>query len=111
MNKWMLRASVTDVNVWVKVVDSSGRPVMGMRKDEFEIFEDGKKMNSECFEEIAIASIDDADKSVEKSTGTAIASQSIARRFVLFLDYLIQLMWNLSGFVQKWMNFWIKFRN
>ena len=78
--------SVTDVNVWVKVVDSAGRPVLGMKKEEFEIFEDGKKMTSECFEEISISSIDDTDKSVGGSTGTSIASQSAKRRFVLFLD-------------------------
>jgi VWFA-related protein len=78
--------SVTDVNVWVKVVDSTGRPVQGMQKEEFEIFEDGKKMNSECFEEIAISSIDDSDKSVEENTGTSIARQNLSRRFVLFLD-------------------------
>jgi VWFA-related protein len=78
--------SVTDVNVWVKVVDSTGTPVQGMKKEEFEIFEDGKKMNSECFEEIAISSIDDSDKSVEGNPGTSIASQNHITRFVLFLD-------------------------
>ncbi len=78
--------SVTDVNVWVKVVDSTGRPVQGMKKEEFEIFEDGKKITSECFEEIAISSIYDSDKSVEGSSGTSIASQNLRTRFVLFLD-------------------------
>ena len=76
--------SVTDVNVWVKVVDSTGGPVQGMKKEEFEIFEDGKKMNSECFEEIAISSVDDSEKSIK--SGTSIASQNFTRRFVLFLD-------------------------
>jgi VWFA-related protein len=78
--------SVTDVNVWVKVVDSTGTPVLGMKKEEFEIFEDGKKMNSECFEEIAISSIDNSVKSGEESSGTSIATQNLSRRFVLFLD-------------------------
>ena len=78
--------SVTDVNVWVKVVDSTGTPVQGMKKEEFEIFEDGKKMNSECFEETAISSMNDSEKSVEESSGTSIASKNTTRRFVLFLD-------------------------
>ena len=78
--------AVTTVNVWVKVVDSSGTPVQGMKKEEFEILEDGKKMNSECFEETAISSLDDSDQSVQASSGTSIASQNISRRFVLFLD-------------------------
>lgn len=78
--------AVTTVNVWVKVVDSAGRPVQGMKKDEFSIFEDGKKMNSECFEETAISALDDSDQSVKASSGTSIASQNISRRFVLFLD-------------------------
>src|SRR6185295_13269423 len=105
MNKWFLsgvlltillayrpstgqdyEVAVTTVNVWIKVVDIKGRPVLGMKKEEFEIFEDGKKMNSECFEEIAIASLDDANKSVEGNSGTSIASQNFSRRFVLFLD-------------------------
>jgi VWFA-related protein len=78
--------AVTTVNVWVKVVDSTGRPVQGMKKEEFSIFEDGKKMNLECFEEIAISSLDDSDQSVQSSSGTSIATQNISRRFVLFLD-------------------------
>jgi VWFA-related protein len=105
MNKWLLsgvllstflvyrpsagqdyEVAVTTVNVWVKVVDSSGKPVQGMKKEEFEIFEDGKKMNSECFEEFAISSFDDPDQSVQASSGKSIAPQNISRRFVLFLD-------------------------
>lgn len=78
--------AVTTVNVWVKVVDSAGRPIQGMKKEEFEIFEDGKKMSAECFEEAAISSIDDSEKSNEGSSGTTIATQIISKRFVLFLD-------------------------
>jgi VWFA-related protein len=78
--------AVTTVNVWVKVVDKEGRPVQGMNKEEFQIFEDGKKMNSECFEELAMPSFDDSEKPVEANSRTAIASQNISRRFVLFLD-------------------------
>ncbi len=75
--------SVTNVNVWVKVVDSAGKPVQGIRKDEFEIFEDGKKMSSECFEEIGFNPI---DTSIASSPGTSIALPIVVRRFVLFLD-------------------------
>jgi VWFA-related protein len=78
--------AVTTVNVWVKVVDSAGNPVQGMKKEEFEIFEDGKKMNSECFEEAAISSLEDSGQSVQGSSSTSIAGQNISRRFVLFLD-------------------------
>jgi VWFA-related protein len=78
--------AVTTVNVWVKVVDSQGRPVQGMKKEEFQILEDGKKMNSECFEELAMPSLDNPDQTVEGTSGTTIAAQNISRRFVLFLD-------------------------
>src|SRR5262245_26328865 len=78
--------SVTNVNVWVKVLDGAGKPVIGMKKEEFEIFEDGKKMTSECFDEISISSIDNSETPVEGSLRTSIASQNITRRFVLFLD-------------------------
>ncbi|HEY7160532.1 MAG TPA: VWA domain-containing protein [Acidobacteriota bacterium] len=100
--------AVTTVNVWIKVVDGEGRPVLGMKKEEFEIFEDGKKMNSECFDEIAIASLEDPHKSVEGSSGASTAAQNFSRRFVLFLDLFNttqieyeRIRFNMDGFLDQ----------
>ena len=43
--------SVTEVMVWVKATDRSGKTISGLSQADFEIFEDGKKMVPTCFEE------------------------------------------------------------
>lgn len=43
--------SVTEVMVWVKAFDRSGKPVAGLSQTDFEVFEDGKRMVATCFEE------------------------------------------------------------
>jgi VWFA-related protein len=45
--------SVTSLSVWVKATDSSGKPVEGLTANDFEIYEDGQKMDITCFEESA----------------------------------------------------------
>jgi VWFA-related protein len=76
--------SITNVNVWVKVSDRSGKPVLNMKKDEFEIFEDGKRVPSECFEEIKLSFTPDEESPVV--TETPNPARNIPKRFVLFLD-------------------------
>ena len=43
--------SVTNISVWIKATDSSGNPVAGLTAADFEIYEDGQKMVTTCFEE------------------------------------------------------------
>ncbi len=40
---------VRQVELWVGVVDRSGRPVMGLTREDFTLFEDGKQMEIEHF--------------------------------------------------------------
>ncbi len=81
--------SITNVNVWVRVIDRSGNPVSNMKKEDFEIFEDGKKVPTECFEEIAFRASNERTESVvdtDTDTDTKPSPKSISKRFVLFLD-------------------------
>ena len=39
------------VDVWVKAVDDSGEPVKDLKAEDFEVYEDGKKIAIECFEQ------------------------------------------------------------
>ena len=77
--------SVTTINVWVKVVDDSGKPVPGLTKNDFVVSEDDHSMNLTCFEEI------------KGGVETSVASESVPadqkpsariapRKLVLFLD-------------------------
>ncbi len=78
--------SVTTINVWVKVVDKSGKPVEGLTKADFVVQEDDHSMNLTCFEEIrggVEATIHGENESVEVQ-GTA--PPVTTRKLVLFLD-------------------------
>jgi VWFA-related protein len=77
------KVSITNVNVWVRVTDHSGKPVQHMKKEEFEIFEDGKKVSSQCFEEVQFLFSDDMPQTVVNSKSS---EKNIGKRFVLFLD-------------------------
>jgi VWFA-related protein len=39
------------VDVWVKAVDDSGEPIKDLKAEDFEVYEDGKKVAIECFEQ------------------------------------------------------------
>jgi VWFA-related protein len=77
------KVSITNVNVWVRVTDRSGKPVQHMKQDDFEIFEDGKKVSSECFEEVKFLFSHDAQNTMVNSK---FSEKNLAKRFVLFLD-------------------------
>src|SRR6187401_3438255 len=57
--------AVTTITVWVKAVDGDGKPVEGLTQADFEVFEDKKKVDTNCFEEVKqpeIAVTPDASK-------------------------------------------------
>src|SRR5262245_36547068 len=82
------QVSVTSVEVWVKAFDKSGKPVAGLTRDDFEIYEDGNKMDANCFEESTLSA--DLTQPQTEMAETPVAPQSksltAARKFVLFLD-------------------------
>jgi VWFA-related protein len=73
------QVTVSSVDVWVKAVDGDGKPVTGLTMDDFEIFEDGKKVTITCFEEQMIAGS-------SAPVQTAKPVQVVSKKFVLFLD-------------------------
>ncbi len=73
------QVTVSSVDVWVKAVDEDGKPVIGLTMDDFEIFENGKKMTVTCFEEQVIAGS-------QAPAQTAKSVQVVSKKFVLFLD-------------------------
>lgn len=72
--------TVTSIPVWVKVQDKSGNPVRGLRAEDFEVFEDGKRIQTDCFEEINLEERETQPVAVQG------AAPSEPQRFVLFLD-------------------------
>ena len=78
--------AVTTVNVWIRAVDSSGNPVAGLNQTDFEVYEDGKKMNPSCFEEInfSIPELKEVETSDNPQTIESKVNQP--KRFVLYLD-------------------------
>lgn len=82
------QVEVTNIQVWVKVLDSSGKPVEGMQRDDFEIYEDDVRMAPTCFEETRMTvpqTVPGKQESVEV-TAPAPAPQT-SKKFVLFLDF------------------------
>jgi VWFA-related protein len=77
--------SVTEITVWVRVVDSSGNPIKGLTKQDFEIFEDGKAQSLTCFQE---RDIDPEEESLTAEDNVEVKAGIPSRRFVLFLDLL-----------------------
>lgn len=74
--------SVTTIPVWVKVEDKSGKPVLGLTQDDFELSEDGKKIQTNCFEEVNLE--ESAPKPAANNQEQQVPEEP--QRFVLFLD-------------------------
>jgi VWFA-related protein len=80
--------AVTTVNVWIRATDGSGNTVTGLNQADFEVYEDGKKMNPSCFEEVNFsmpeakddAASDDAVQPTTETKGTQL------KRFIVYLD-------------------------
>jgi VWFA-related protein len=73
------QVTVSSVHVWVKAVDGSGQPVTGLSMEDFEIYEDGKKVTITCFDEQVIAG-GTAPVQTSKSV------EAVSKKFVLYLD-------------------------
>ena len=74
--------SVTTIPVWVKVLDESGKPILSLKEQDFEVFEDGQLMVLSCFEEVNL------DQTLTPSTQTESVPSAPAEpeRFVILLD-------------------------
>jgi VWFA-related protein len=71
------QVTVSAVHVWVKAIGNDGQPVTGLTMEDFEIYEDGKKVPITCFEEHMIT---------ESAAPTAKPVQILSKKFVVFLD-------------------------
>src|ERR1700730_17801745 len=73
------------VNVDVAVTDASGRPVMGLNKDDFEVFEDGHPQKITNFYVIHNAGVRPAPAAGDAATAPTPVDQ-FRRKFVLLVD-------------------------
>jgi VWFA-related protein len=87
------KVSVTAIEVWAKVVDSSGEPVRGLKQEDFEMTEDGQPVSLTCFEEAEVElAVPPAAASASQSEAPPAPQESAqsstipAKRVVLFLD-------------------------
>lgn len=87
--------SVEVVNVEVRVTDRKGRPVTGLSKDDFELYEDGRRVEISYFSEarggrVADAEADPALLPMPPAAGGQLPDPprraADLRHFVLFLD-------------------------
>lgn len=76
--------TVEEITVWLHVLDSDGKPVEDLTRDEIEIYEDGKPQNLTCFEK---TSPQDSISPVEVDRAPD-TPPTPGRRIVLFLDLL-----------------------
>jgi len=102
------------VNVEVRVTDRKGRPVTGLTRDDFELSEDGRRMEIEYFSEVGEGREPEApDEAAAPQAGGELAAVPLRpsaelRHFVLFLDLdhlapdgLRRTLPDLEGFVEE----------
>jgi VWFA-related protein len=78
--------TVTTIDVWVKVTDKSGKPIEGLKQEDFQILEDDQPVQSTCFEEVKVQSAQ-SQAATPGATAAAEAPAEIpAKKFVIFLD-------------------------
>lgn len=75
--------SVTTVSVWVKVLDGSGKPVEGLKQEDFELSEDKSRVSLSCFEEVK-GTI--SAPAASTSTSLESSTQAPSHKMVFFLD-------------------------
>ncbi|MCI0606850.1 VWA domain-containing protein [bacterium] len=79
--------TVTRVTVWVKATEKSGKPVAGLTEKDFELYEDGRRMNLTCFEEIRIDPQEIAQTTpLEIAPNAKTLSDPPQKRVVLLMD-------------------------
>lgn len=82
--------NISYVNVWVKATDSKGHPITDLTANDLTLKEDGKLVNSECFEQIKY----DIGKEQEdpfaefRSDSQTASHENSEKKFVVFLDLL-----------------------
>ena len=74
------------INVDVTVTDHAGRPLTGLTKDDFEIFEDGKLQTVKNFDIIENAVLKGTTPSTPVSAASTPFSDQSRRKFVLLVD-------------------------
>ncbi len=77
---------ITEVTVWVKATDRSGKPLTGLNQADFEIYEDGKKMLATCFEEAVNPATDLTAPSSTEQSQPEETSPARLKRVVLIVD-------------------------
>lgn len=99
------------VNVEVRVTDKKGRPVTGLTADDFELSEDGRRVEIEYFSEVrggreAEAEAEPAPRAAGELDVAPLRPSGDLRHFVLFLDLdhlgpagLHNVLPDLEGFV------------
>jgi VWFA-related protein len=81
--------AVTTVNVWIRATDGSGNTVTGLNQADFDVYEDGKKMNPSCFEEVNFSMPEAKDDAAADDTAapqSAEAKVTQPKRFIVYLD-------------------------
>jgi VWFA-related protein len=79
------RIDVKIINVDVSVTDRGGRPLAGLTKDDFEVFEDGKLQSIKNFDIIENAVLKGTAAPSTQAPASAFSDQS-RRKFVLLVD-------------------------
>jgi VWFA-related protein len=78
--------SVTEVMVWVKATDRSGKAITNLTQSDFELFEDDQKMTPTCFEEVTFSAalVEPSPQTVQSQPAETMPAT--AKRVVLILD-------------------------
>jgi VWFA-related protein len=78
--------TVTNINVWIKVLDKSGKPAQGLTQKDISVYEDDQLMPLTCFEEVN-GYVEAATPEVHESIEVEGAKPAVvSRKLVLFLD-------------------------
>ena len=78
--------TVTNINVWIKVLDKSGKSAEGLTQKDIVVYEDDREMPLTCFEEVkgfVEAPVPEVHESIEVQ---GAKPAGVSRRLVLFLD-------------------------
>lgn len=80
--------AVTTVNVWIRATDASGNTATGLNQADFEVYEDGKKMNPSCFEEVNFSMPEVKDDAASDNAAPLATEARVTqpKRFVVYLD-------------------------